>query len=449
VFYRIDHELTENDIKVFIDDHRKNYVPRLIKLENYYRNKNKILNREFEDESKPNNKIAHNYAAYITDTLVPYMLGNPVTYTSEDVELLDRVKDILNYNDSEDCDIQLAENQSIYGIAFELMYIDSDKEIRFKPLDTKEVILVYGYDESDEVKYAIRYYDRIDLSTSTRTTYVEVYTDKSVQTWKSDAYLANISIVNTTLDTDAEEKVHSFKAVPINIYANNNFFEGDYEKIISLIDAYDTIVSDGVNELDYFSDAYLLFANCEVDTDKAQDMKNNRIIQAISGDNQQAANVSWLTKNAEGTEQENTKKRIVDEIHKLSKVPNLDPSAFVSHTTAAHVYYSLLATENLVSKKVKKFKKGLQQRLEKMMAVMGTLNLTTYDYRIINITFNRNIPQALETIADPVSKLRGLVSDETLLALIPGVTDVKSELEKVREQNKLNMSEEGFGDTNE
>ena len=189
--------------------------------------------------------------------------------------------------------------------------------------------------------------------------------------------------------------------------------------------------SDTLNELDYFSDAYLLFANCEIDTDSVQDMKNNRIIQATSGDSGQAAVVQWLTKNADDVQCENTKKRTVDEIHKLSKVPNLDPSAFVSHTTASHVFYSLLATEDLVSKKEKKFKKGLQQRLEKIVHLLNVKGIdTNYDYRDIEIAFNRNIPQGLESIADPISKLRDLISDETLISLIPGITNPLEELKK-------------------
>lgn len=68
---------------------------------------------------------------------------------------------------------------------------------------------------------------------------------------------------------------------------------------------------------------------------------------------------------------------------------------------------------------------------------------TNYDYRDIEITFNRNIPQGLESIADPISKLRDLISDETLISLIPGITNPLEELKKrdaQRERERIDTS---------
>jgi hypothetical protein len=41
-----------------------------------------------KDKAKPNNKIANAYASYITDTLVGYFIGEPISYTSNDDVLL-------------------------------------------------------------------------------------------------------------------------------------------------------------------------------------------------------------------------------------------------------------------------------------------------------------------------------------------------------------------------
>lgn len=416
-------ELTLDLIKKYIELFKSTKLPRLKKLKRYYCNDNdKIKNRTFEDTSKPNNKLSHAYAAYITDTLAAYMVGKPVAYNASDEDLNEKISDIMNYNDSADNDLELAEQQSIYGIAFELMYIDEDSEIRFKALDTLECIPIYDGTVEKNLKYFIRWTEEQDPITFKTTVNAYVYDDKGMSVY-SGGSIGELSLVTT------EENLFGY--IQVNEYRNNNFNEGDFEKVIPLIDGYDCMCSDTLNELDYFSDAYLLFTNCEIDTSTIQDMKNNRIIQAQSGDNGQAATVTWLTKNANDAEIENTKKRTVDEIHKLSKVPNLDPSAFVSHTTASHVFYSLLSTEDLVSKKEKKFKKGLQQRLEKIVHVLNIKNVNgEYDYRTIEITFNRNVPQDLAQVADPISKLRDLVSDETLLSLIPGITNPKGELEK-------------------
>lgn len=416
-------KLTLDLIKKYIELFKARELPRLKKLERYYKAKNDtIVNRTFEDTSKPNNKLAHAYAAYITDTLSAYMVGKPVAYSTQETTLNTEIDKVMNYNDSADNDLSIAESQSIYGRAYEVMYVDEDGHTRFKCLNTLESIPIYDGTVENNLKYFIRYCEEQDPVTLVTTVTAWVYDDDGCSEYRGSS-VGDLELI------DIVENVFGY--IQVNEYINNNFYEGDFEKVISLIDAYDLMCSDTLNELDYFSDAYLLFANCEIDTDSVQDMKNNRIIQATSGDSGQAAVVQWLTKNANDVQCENTKKRTVDEIHKLSKVPNLDPSAFVSHTTASHVFYSLLSTEDLVSKKEKKFKKGLQQRLEKIVHLLNVKGIdTNYDYRDIEITFNRNIPQGLESIADPISKLRDLISDETLISLIPGITNPMEELKK-------------------
>lgn len=426
--------LTLDLIKKYIELFKAQELPRLKKLERYYKAKNDtIINRTFEDESKPNNKLAHAYAAYITDTLSAYMVGKAVKYSATNDSLNSEIDYIMNYNDSADNDLSIAESQSIYGRAYEVMYVDEDGHTRFKALNTLESIPIYDGTVENNLKYFIRFLEEQDPVSLVTTITAWVYDNDGCSKYSG----GSVGELSPSSGDETGENVFGY--IPINEYINNNFYEGDFEKIISLIDAYDLMCSDTLNELDYFSDAYLLFANCEIDTDtdSVADMKNNRIIQVQSGDNGQAATVQWLTKNANDVQCENTKKRTVDEIHKLSKVPNLDPSAFVSHTTASHVFYSLLATEDLVSKKEKKFKKGLQQRLEKIVHVLNLTGIDTkYDYRDIKITFNRNIPQGLESIADPISKLRDLISDETLISLIPGITNPIEELKKRDTQRK-------------
>ena len=137
-------ELTDKVLKQIIEDHRASELPRLQKLENYYNANNEIKNRIMKDSSKPNNKIANAYASYITDTLVGYFIGEPITYTSNDDVLLQDLNMMFEYNDEADENAELAKNASIYGVAYEMLYLsEEDKMIRFKTLNPKEVIPVF------------------------------------------------------------------------------------------------------------------------------------------------------------------------------------------------------------------------------------------------------------------------------------------------------------------
>jgi SPP1 family phage portal protein len=54
-------------------------------------------------------------------------------------------------------------------------------------------------------------------------------------------------------------------------------------------------------------------------------------------------------------------------------------------------------------------------------------------WRDVNITFTRNLPVNVVEAVDVVNKLRGLVSDETLIAQIPFIRDAAEEVEKIKE----------------
>lgn len=222
-------ELTEKVIKRIIETHRSSVLPRLQNLENYYNANNAIKNRVMSDSSKPNNKIANAYASYITDTLVGYFIGEPITYTANDDVLLQDLNMILEYNDEADENAELAKNASIYGVAYEMLYLsEEDKMIRFKSLNPKEVIPIFDKTVEQKLLAVMRYYEDYDYVEDNTYTIVEVIDATNVRRYK----------LNTGLSL-LEEYPHYFSMVPVAIFKNNEEESGDFERVISLIDAYD------------------------------------------------------------------------------------------------------------------------------------------------------------------------------------------------------------------
>lgn len=158
-------ELTEEVISRIIDVHKANELPRLMKLERYYENQNDIMRRVMNDSTKPNNKVANSYPSYITDTLVGYFIGEPITYNCENKELLEQLNNVLEYNDEADENSELAKDASIYGVAYEELYVsDEDQMLRFKRLDPKEVIPIYDKSIEENLLCVLRYYTDFDYS---------------------------------------------------------------------------------------------------------------------------------------------------------------------------------------------------------------------------------------------------------------------------------------------
>ena len=415
-------ELTDKVIKRIIETHRSSVLPRLQNLENYYNANNAIKNRVMSDPSKPNNKIANAYASYITDTLVGYFIGEPITYTANDNVLIQDLNMILEYNDEADENAELAKNASIYGVAYEMLYLsEEDKMIRFKSLNPKEVIPIFDKTVEQNLLAVMRYYEDYDYVEDNTYTIVEVIDSKMVRRYKLDTGLSLL-----------EEYPHYFSMVPVAIFKNNEDETGDFEQVISLIDAYDKMESDSLNDFEYFVDAYLALYGFTADAEDIAQMKENRVLLMDEG-----TSAEWLTKQTSDAYVENMKNRLDKDIHKFAKCPNMSDEEFASNASGIAIKFKLLGTENLVSIKERKFKRGLQQRLE-LMSMINSVLREGFDWRAIDIVFTRNIPSNDTDIANMVNTLKDIVSEETLLAQIPFVEDVQNELEKLKKEREEN-----------
>ena len=401
-------------IQRYIQKHRQE-ERHLEMLADYYKGKTAITKRTLADVSKPNNKIVNPYAQYITDTFTGYFLGEPVAYScSESEELLERVNDIFNYNDEAAVNAELAKDASIYGVAYELLYTDENADIRFKKIDAVKAIPIFDNTLEEDLLHFIRYYDDIDIMTDKKTTYIEVYSRDCIR------YYVDSNTMKLT-----EERPHAFKAVPIIIYQNNEEQLGDYESVISLIDAYDLITSDSVNDMQYFADCYLaLYGMNGTEPEDIAAMKEQRVLLMETD-----ARAEWLTKQINDTYVENLKNRLDTQIHKFSRCPAMTDSDFAANASGVAMKYKLMGIETATSKKERAFKKALQRRLELICNIFSVMG-SDYDYRSIQMNFTRNIPANMVEVADVITKVGHLLSQETQLNLLP--LDLVAEEEKAR-----------------
>ena len=416
--------LTPEIIKKLVEQHKSTVVPRLTKLENYYKGNTDILKRQMADATKPNNKIINPFANYITDMFVGYFMGEPVSYKSNDKNALEELQLIFNYNDEQDENAELANNASIYGVAYEMCYVDKDGMVRFKNINPKELILIYDNTIENELLYAIRYYDDKDIFTEQEYTVIEVYSREDIKTYRNILVQGDFVLI--------DEEPHFFGLVPFAEYKNNSDEIGDFELVISLIDAYDKLISDSLNDFEYFCDAYLGLYGMTAEEEDIMMMKENRVLLMDEG-----AKAEWITKNVNDTQMENLKTRLEKDIHKFSKCPNLSDENFVGNSSGVAMAYKNMGTENITSVKERKFKRGLQRRIE-LIAAITALKSSAFDWRAIEIVFTRNLPVNTAEIVDIASKLKGIVSNETIISQLPFVEDVQVELEKLAEEKEAN-----------
>lgn len=411
-------ELSIEDIQKFIKKHKAESI-RYIKLQKYYEGKHDILDHTSRD-GQPNNKIVNPYPKYITDMLVGYFVGQPISYTSkEEDELLEDLQAIFDYSDEQEENLELAKICSIKGKAYELLYRDEDARIRFNEFGPDQMFVIYDMTISPSIKFAIRYYDVGEGND--KITYAEVY-DKEVCTLykgkDSDLSLEQIT-------------PHTFKDVPVVEYVNNKEEQGDFEQVITLIDAYNKAQSNTLNDMDQFTDAYLILVNMAgTDSERIDELKRDRVM-LLDDD----GDAKWLIKEINDAWVENYKDRVRRDIHKFSYTPDMQDESFGNNLSGVSIRYKILAMEQIRSNKERKFKKGLQRRIE-LICNSLSLEKDIDLFTSINIKFANTLPQNIYELSQTIKNLSPYLSSETLLNQLPFVENAKEELEKKKAEDE-------------
>lgn len=209
---------------------------------------------------------------------------------------------------------------------------------------------------------------------------------------------------------------------------------------MTLQDAYNKLLSSEVDDFESFCDAYLVLKGCMADADDLVAMKQNRVLMMDTD-----AEASYLTKSVSDTQIENMLKNINDTIHKISNSPDFTEDTFMSQSGVA-IKYKLIGFENVASNIVANMTKALQRRIELICSILSLTDGET-KWRDIQIVFTRNLPQNITDTAQAINQLRGIVSDKTLISLLPFIKDVDAEVKQLQKEKEANMSMYGF-DTN-
>ena len=429
-------------IKYVLEQHKAEKT-RVEKLKQYYNNQNDIMNRTYDDPKKPQNKLSNPYAAYITNSSVGYFLGKPVTYKSNDESLLEELTKVMKYNDEVDNNTTLAKYASIGGYSYELLYADEKANARFKALSGDELAVVYDNTLEENYLFAIRYFNEkvLDGDKDKEITKVEIYTD-AVRN-DLEEVIENGKILYFILDGEElkpdpsnEDTFHYFGDVPVVAYDNNDERYGDFEKVKSLIDAYDKTQSDSANDFEMFTHAMLVVSGYVVDSEDANDINNKYMINFQDADGK----AEYLIKNIQDAALENYKNRLNEDIHKFSNVPNMSDENFASNASGIALKFKLMGLENITGIKESKFKKGLLRRIELICNFLKIKSNIDYDFIDIEPVFTRNRPVNEVEISQMMRDLTGILSEDTLLSMHPMVTDVEDEKERKRldEENTYN-----------
>lgn len=398
-----------------------------------------IHNRKprYDEENPINNKISNDFFSEIVDFKTGYFAGKPITYgyskndEAEEVtggeEAVDNatkaITDFTTRNNMYGVDMETTKFPSIYGYCGRLFYIDKDGNERVMPVHGFETIILSDTDIS-EPEYAIRYYKTRDIN-DVETWTVEFYDDKNITTFKGD--LLNLEQVDI--------RPHLFDYCPLQGIANNKECLGDAEKVLSLIDDYDKVLSDNSNEVEAFVHAMLLINYNVKDEEISKAQNSGCLVIPPVGIQQNSEPVKWLTKNINDAFTEHHLERLEDNIYRFSRTPNLGDESF---GTASGV--SLKFKLHGLETKCGMFEAQMMnaaQYMWKLLASAWTKKGIKVDPLQCTMEFKRNFPLDTQSEATTVQTLISAgIPKEVAFSQLSFVDDVDYLMEMIKAEQE-------------
>lgn len=422
-----------------LKEHTKS-IERFSTLKDLYDGKHAILDRSKVQTDLANNKLMINHAEYITDFATAYFMGNPIKYTFPEEETRtddDSLLQAFRKANITQVDTELARDLSIFGIGIEYVYQDKEGNTKSTNLDPRTAFLIVDDTVEENTLIGIHRIKKRDEENKEIVEVIKAITDNTVYTFEFKNNVLNL----------INEEVNIFNQVPMIEYWNKVNKKGDFESVISLINAYNLLQSDRVNDKEQYVDSLLVLYgtlagdNSEEKLKTARELKRLGLLELSEGDK-----VEYLSKTFHEADVELLKKSIIEDIHKISKVPNLTDENFAGNSSGVAMKYKLLGLEQLAQTKEEYYRIGLKERI-KLYANILNIKMISIDVDNIEMTFIRSLPVNELEIAQLITYLNNVVSQKTLLSLLPFVEDVDSEIERVEEQkqNNLKLAQVSFG----
>jgi SPP1 family phage portal protein len=416
-----------------------------------------------------NKKLQANFSQLIIDTVVDYMLGNPISWTFDDPEnkasknLLEAYrKDLLQLLRSENAQRVLSEQLrqgSIVGYSGVISWVDETGGIDYEEFPSQELIPIY--DSRGRLQMVLRKYQvevEKEAGNVTAHTKIEVYDSKYVSYYLSDETGENYTLDKTEAET-GNPVIHHAARIPVSIFTNGT--AARYTKrqhkagtsdlgngVLTMLVEYAHILSDKANTVDRLLDQYLLLTGVDTDEKEVLKMRKARALALKSKDSK----AGFIAPTQDDKAVENMLDRLEKDIHEQTFTPRLSDLSGATATEIKMKYANLdikagkkeiyftaaikeliaILTDLLNTKRLREA--GVQE--ENLSEALEGSSIDLYNPEWVQFTLNRNLPQNFLEIAQIVAQLVDIVPDSYLYELLWFIEDPVAALDEMKKQKK-------------
>lgn len=371
---------------------------------------------------------------------------------------------ITAYNDNGSFFYDCVKDYINTGACYGLVYENKDNEVVYAHTSSLTSVAIWNYETPCQKIGLLRYWTentdngfRVHLELITKD-YKKHYIDGIEQ--------KAISVNNKTdlKEVKDDRKEVLWKDLPIFAVENPDGL-ALFENVITLINKHEQVIKNNANIFQYNDEAKLkitgytpvneaIIEQTDKDGNQVTDSNGNPVMinnpARVAEDNailnakvfytpDNTGDIDWLIKDINDTASENHKKTCIDLALMITGVPNVTDQGFTDADNASALEKKFFPLDQVLQQADKLFKKELLRMWELITDRINLKKTTKYDFRDVEIILTRNLPTNNQEIADNWLKLRGLLSDKTVIDHLPYDLDSESELTEMDMQNEANI----------
>lgn len=420
-------------INYCMEEHEKE-IPRLEMLFDYYEGNPHKKGQKPTSTPHDRDEVFVNNAKYVTDMMIGFTVGAPISYTAAKGKDIKPITDALDAMRIKKHDKELEKGLSSMGQGLELHYLaikpgtTNETMPKIAWIDPRGMFLVVDDTIERTPLFAVRFIKKQNLKRETFWE-INVYTEKWVISYTSKSK----KLDKSSAPERPKVTAHYYGAVPVVEFRNNEEKQGDYEQQLSQIDKYNLLQTDRIKDKENFVKAIMILYGFSLPEEKPDEVNGSMVINAPAKES--GANAEYVTNTFQESEVQTLADSLLEDFHKTTYVPNLNDESFAGNISGEAMKYKLFGLLLILSIKIGYFEDGIIQRLRLLQNILNVKG-NNVDAEGTIIKFKPNLPINRSDIIKQISESREFIPLLISLGWLDDIDNPEEVLDMLNEQKE-------------